>query len=219
VITADEAVSLIKAGGAGSVVDVRSGAEFTGEHIPGSRLIPLDQIGNRADEVMSTPVPRLMLCRSGKRAAAAKESLEKLHVAGMSVIDGGILAYIEAGGETVKGKAVISLERQVRIAAGVLVLTGVLAGSVLHPGFLIISGFVGAGLIFAGITDWCGMGLLLAKMPWNRGSGASEETSPAHGTCSATLPGSCSAGAPPAGGGCSAAPPPADEESHDSSKK
>ncbi len=63
---------------------------------------------------------------------------------------------------------VISLERQVRIAAGAIVLTGVLLGWRVHPGFFGLSGFVGAGLIFAGITDWCGMGLLIAKAPWNQ---------------------------------------------------
>jgi hypothetical protein len=66
---------------------------------------------------------------------------------------------------------VISLERQVRIAAGSLVLTGVLLAYFVHPGFIALSAFVGAGLVFAGVTDWCGMGLLLAKLPWNQKSG------------------------------------------------
>jgi rhodanese-related sulfurtransferase len=66
---------------------------------------------------------------------------------------------------------VISLERQVRIAAGSLVLIGVLLAYFVHPGFIALSAFVGAGLVFAGVTDWCGMGLLLAKLPWNQKPG------------------------------------------------
>lgn len=167
-VPAAEAVRRVAAGGAASVIDVRTGAEFVGEHIPGSRHIPVDQLGARADEVRAVPVPRLLLCRSGGRANLAKKALEKEHVEGLTVIEGGLGAYVAAGGVTVKGKSIISLERQVRIAAGSLVLLGVLLGALAHPGFLILSGCVGAGLIFAGVTDWCGMGMLLAKMPWNR---------------------------------------------------
>jgi len=86
----------------------------------------------------------------------------------------------------------------VRIAAGALVLLGVLLGAFVHAGFLALSAFVGAGLVFAGVTDWCGMGLLLAKMPWNQVAVA--EAAPAHGgTCAASLPGGCAAGEPAAG--------------------
>ena len=194
-ISADEASRLVTNGAATSVIDVRSGVEFDSEHIPGSRLIPLDQIEMRANEILVTPAPRLLLCHSGNRASTARKALEKLHVAGVSVIVGGIGAYIKAGGDTVKGKAGISLERQVRIAAGSMVLLGVLMGFFIHPVFLIFSGFAGAGLIFAGVTDWCGMGIMLGKMPWNR-SNTPEGTSVAGGTCAASLPGNCAAGAP-----------------------
>ena len=204
-ISAEEVSHLVAAGGASSVIDVRTGAEFDGEHIPGSRLIPLDQIEARVDQVRATAAPRLLLCRSGNRTSMAQKALEKLHVAGLSVVVGGIGAYAEAGGVTVKGRAHISLERQVRIAAGSLVLFGVLMGFIVHPAFLLLSGFVSAGLIFAGITDWCGMGILLSKMPWNR-SNAAEGTSSAGGTCAASLPAACAAGAPPPGR-CAAAPP------------
>jgi acetyltransferase-like isoleucine patch superfamily enzyme len=69
----------------------------------------------------------------------------------------------------VKGsKSAISIERQVRIGAGILVLTGVILGFLIHPAFFGLSAFIGAGLVFAGVTDWCGMGLLLARAPWNR---------------------------------------------------
>jgi len=78
------------------------------------------------------------------------------------------------------------------------VLLGVLGGAFFHPSFLILSGFVGAGLVFAGVTDWCGMGLLLAKMPWNQVS-AEADASEHGGTCAANLPGTCAAGVPPSG--------------------
>jgi len=195
-ISAEEASSLVTIGGAASVIDVRTGIEFYGEHIPGSHLIPLDQIEVRVDEVMSIPAPRLLLCRSGNRASTAKKALEKLRVTGISVVDGGLGAYVKAGGYTVKGMARMSLERQVRIAAGSLTLLGVLTGFFVHPVFLILSGFVGAGLIFAGVTDWCGMGIMLDKMPWNRPNMPGGTMSSAGGTCAAKLPESCAASPP-----------------------
>ncbi len=114
----------------------------------------------------------------------AQKVLQKQHVGGLCVVEGGLAAYIEAGGETLKGSAHISLERQVRITAGSLVLLGVLLSIFVHRGFLILSGFVGAGLIFAGISDLCGMGILLAKMPWNR-SGRDQGQVAVGGTCAA----------------------------------
>ena len=81
---------------------------------------------------------------------------------------GGTLAWDAAGLPVVRGKKTILLERQVRIAAGFLVLVGAVLALVVHPYFVGLSAFVGAGLMFAGITDSCGMGMLLAKMPWNR---------------------------------------------------
>lgn len=202
-VSAAEAARRVAAGGAVSVIDVRSGAEYASEHIPGSRLIPVDEVEKRLDEVRAVPAPRLLLCRSGSRAKRAQDALAKHHVAGLCVIEGGIGAFAAAGGTTVKGRAVLSLERQVRIAAGMLVLVGVLAGAFAHPGFLIVAGIAGAGLIFAGVTDWCGMGLLLAKMPWNRV--AVTDGAAAGGTCSASAPGTCSASVP---GACEAGKPP-----------
>lgn len=84
------------------------------------------------------------------------------------------MAWVEAGLPVDRGTStVIGLERQVRIAAGAIVLGGVLLAQFVNPALIWLSGFVGAGLIFAGITDWCGMGMLLARMPWNqRGAGS-----------------------------------------------
>lgn len=83
-------------------------------------------------------------------------------------VEGGTQAWQEAGLPVVRGERVLSLERQVRIAAGILVLIGVMFGWIFHPAFFGISAIVGAGLVFAGITDSCAMGMMLAKMPWNQ---------------------------------------------------
>ncbi|MFT6083088.1 MAG: rhodanese-related sulfurtransferase, partial [Planctomycetota bacterium] len=199
-MSAVEAVALVTAGAGGSVIDVRTGIEFDGEHIDGSRLIALDQLAERADEVRATPAPRLLLCRTGSRAEMARQVLSRMSIRGLTVVTGGIEAFRAAGGATLQGKAVMSLERQVRVAAGSLVVTGVVLGFLIHPALFGLSAFVGAGLVFAGISDWCGMGLLIAKAPWNRSrsanKGPASACAAAPPSCSAAPPASCSAGAP-----------------------
>lgn len=196
-LSAADAVALVGAGGAGSVVDVRTAMEVDAESVPGARHVPVDEIVARADEIRATPAPRLLLCRTGARARAAREALVRQGLGGLAVVEGGLEAYRQAGGETRRGRARVSLERQVRIAAGLLVLVGTGLGVVAHPAFLALAAFAGAGLVFAGLTDRCGMALLLARMPWNR----VEPTPPP-----AAAAGGCSA-APPAPGGCAAPPP------------
>jgi hypothetical protein len=96
---------------------------------------------------------------------------EKFHQMGFTNVvnvEGGTLACEQAGLPIVRGRKAISLERQVRIAAGSLVVTGAVLGYLVHPAFIGLAAFIGAGLVFAGITDTCGMGMLLARMPWNR---------------------------------------------------
>lgn len=192
--SAAAALEQVAGGGAGSVIDVRSGAEFDAEHVAGSRLIPLDQLGQRLDDVRATPAPRLLLCRTGSRAELAREALEKQGIGGLTVVEGGIEAYGRVGGELERGTARMSLERQVRIGAGSLVLLGLGLAWLVHPGFAAIAAFVGAGQVFAGVTDWCGMGLLLAKAPWNRSS-AESGGAPAN-ACAASAPSACSASLP-----------------------
>ena len=111
--------------------------------------------------------PLYVVCRSGSRGQQACEKFLKAGFTNVVNIEGGTMACVEAGLPVVRGKKAISLERQVRIAAGSLVLLG--AGlSFVHPAFIGLSAFVGAGLVFAGITDTCGMGMILARMPWNQ---------------------------------------------------
>ncbi len=87
-------------------------------------------------------------------------------------VEGGTQACVEAGLPVIRGQKAVSLERQVRIVAGLMILTGVVLGYLVHPWLFALSGAVGAGLTFAGITDSCMMGMLLAKMPWNQASSA-----------------------------------------------
>ena len=149
-----------------SVLDVRTPVEFAEVHVPRARNIPIDQLDPKDFLELRTPV--YLLCRSGGRASKAAEKFANAGVTDTVVVEGGTLAWVDAGlpleRSTVK---VISLERQVRIVAGSLVVTGVLLAIFVHPYFIGLSAFVGAGLVFAGITDWCGMGLLLARLPWN----------------------------------------------------
>ncbi len=206
-VTAAEAVERVRQGGATSVLDVRTDVEFQSEYIDGSVQIPLDQLVARADEARAVPAPRLLLCRSGSRAEMALESLAKMGLAGLSVVGDGLEGYKRAGGETESSGEHVSLERQVRILAGALVVLGTGLGYGVHPAFFALAGFIGLGQIVAGVTDWCGMGLALARMPWNQGSAASSGSSPA-GTCAANAPAACAAN-PPDVGTCAAQPPPA----------
>lgn len=155
------------------IIDVRTPLEHkemalqcAHHHIPLDQLDPAKLV---QDLQLNKDQPIYMLCRSGKRASQAAEKLKQYGCTNVLVIEGGILAC-QAQGLGVRVKKVLSIERQVRIAAGVLVVTGVLLGFAVQPLFYLLSLLVGAGLIFAGITDWCGMGLLLAKAPWNRDS-------------------------------------------------
>lgn len=207
-ISATATRAWVENGGAGSVIDVRTGAEFEGQHIAGSRLIPLDQVKDRIDDVRATPAPRLILCRTGKRAGMAIQQLAGMGVGGLTLVEGGIVAYADIGGETAQVAERMSLERQVRIVAGAIVLLGVTLGYFVHPAFLALAAFIGAGQIFAGVSDWCGMGLLIAKAPWNKTSAETGQPG-AGGTCEATAPAACAATAPPAA--CAATPPSAEE--------
>jgi rhodanese-related sulfurtransferase len=149
-----------------NIIDVRTPVEFAEVHVPQARNEPLDKFNAGA---VAKDKPVYLLCRSGQRATKAAEQLAAVGHSEALVVEGGTHAWIEAGLPVNRSAVkVMSLERQVRIAAGSLVLSGVLLGTFVHPAFYGLSGFIGAGLIFAGITDWCGMGLLIAKAPWNQ---------------------------------------------------
>ncbi len=155
------------------VLDVRTAAEVKALNLPGSLHIPLheltpERLQNEIAQSGKNGRSVYLLCQGGKRAQMAAEQLQGKIDAELIVIDGGINAVKAANIPLNEGKGAMSLERQVRIAAGTLVLTGVILGFQISTNFFLLSGFVGAGLMFAGITDTCMMGMLLARMPWNR---------------------------------------------------
>ena len=156
------------------LIDVRTPAEYQELHVEFARNVPLSQLDPaKVIEARngSSSEPLYLICRSGARGTQACEKFLKAGFANVVNVDGGTLACQDAGLPLVRGQKTISLERQVRIAAGSLVLLGIGLGWLVHPYLLGLSAFVGAGLVFAGVTDTCGMGMLLARMPWNtRGS-------------------------------------------------
>ena len=175
-ISSVQVAARIKKGEKIHLVDVRSPAEFRAVHAEGAILCPLDALQPRelAQKLgISSSAPAALLCAAGNRAKKAAEKFLADGISHCLVVEGGTQAWEAAGLPVIKVKGVISIERQVRIGAGIMVLAGVLLGHFVDPGWYFLSGFIGGGLVFAGMTDWCGMGLLLAKMPWNQTKGKS----------------------------------------------
>ncbi|HEX8913275.1 MAG TPA: rhodanese-like domain-containing protein [Humisphaera sp.] len=164
--------ALRQQGKGGDFIDVRTPAEYAEVHAEGTRSVPvsaLDPATVVAGRKGPAGEPIYVICKAGGRSAAACKALAAAGVADVVSVEGGTDAWAAAWLPVVRGpRKAMSIERQVRIAAGALVLTGVVLGRFVHPAFLGLSAFVGAGLVFAGVTDWCGMGLLLARAPWNR---------------------------------------------------
>jgi rhodanese-related sulfurtransferase len=167
-ISAEELATLLRSGDAMDLIDVRSPAEFREMHLQSSRNVPLNLLDPKLFQQRDTKRSLYVICQKGGRGKLACERLATAGIANVVNVEGGTEACIAAGLPIVRGKKMISLERQVRIAAGSLVLVGLLLAWLVHTAFIAVSAFVGAGLVFAGITDTCGMGMLLARMPWNQ---------------------------------------------------
>ncbi len=154
-----------------NLIDVRTPVEFREVHAEGARNVPLDSL-DPADVMKqrngSADRPLYVICRTGNRSNKACEKLIAADYANVVNVEGGTQAWDEAGLPVKRGKKAISLERQVRIAAGFLVLVGAVLALTVHPYFAALSAIIGAGLMFAGITDTCGMAMVLARMPWNQ---------------------------------------------------
>ena len=153
------------------LIDVRTPVEYQEVHVEVARNVPLDQLDPAA--VMkarngTANEPMYLICRSGSRGQQACEKFLKAGFSNVINIEGGTQACVQAGLPVIRGKKAISLERQVRIAAGLLVVTGAVLGYFVNPYWIGLAAFVGAGLTFAGITDTCAMGMILARMPWNQ---------------------------------------------------
>lgn len=161
---------LVQSGTSVELIDVRTPVEYREVHVGFARNVPLDQLdaAKFVSGRQGSGQPLYVICRSGSRG---KQACEKFLAAGYTNVvnvEGGTQAWDQAGLPVVRGTKSMSLERQVRIAAGLLVLVGSAFGALGNPYGIGLAALVGAGLVFAGITDTCGMGLLLARMPWNR---------------------------------------------------
>lgn len=162
------------------ILDVREKDEFETENVPGSIFCPLSEFSLLAPGILNhlKNSDVTIMCRSGKRAKLALAEIEKLGLSPerYSVYEGGIIQWKLSGGQ-VQGKAkALPLMRQVQIVAGLLIILSVLGQVFLAPSFIYLAAFVGTGLTVAGITGFCGMAIILQRMPWNRSSSKAGET-------------------------------------------
>lgn len=173
-VTPQELFSRHEHGDELELIDVRTPLEYSEMHIGFARNVPLDELDPDAlfeNRNEKSDQPLYVICNSGARSTKACAKIIKRVDGNVINVEGGTKAWDDAGLPVVRGKKAMSLERQVRIAAGSLVLIGVGLGFGVHPALFGLSAFVGAGLVFAGVTDTCGMGMLLARMPWNKRGG------------------------------------------------
>ncbi|WBC15548.1 rhodanese-like domain-containing protein [Micromonospora sp. WMMA1998] len=161
---------LIAAGRAPRLLDVRTPGEFEAAHVPGAYNVPLDLLKEHREELRNhLDEDVVLICRSGARATQAEQALATVGLPNLKVLDGGMLAWQAANAPVNQGRPRWDLERQVRLVAGSIVLASVVA-SVFVPGLKWVAGFVGAGLTFAAVSNTCAMGMLLSKLPYNRGA-------------------------------------------------
>ena len=154
-----------------ALIDVRTGPDYQEVHIPGALLIPLDTLD--ADAVKTHEASGIVLvCHSGMRAERVAKKLSEEGCSGLLVLKDGTQGWINAGLPVERGQcSVLPLMRQVQIGVGLISLTGAVLALTVNPWFALIPAFTGTGLIFAGVTGFCGLALLLAKMPWNQSPG------------------------------------------------
>lgn len=168
-VSAVELRSRLADGGDIRLVDVRTAAEFETGHIPASYHVPLDALREHRDEFRHVDAPIVLVCQSGNRATRAAEGLGQAGLANVQVLEGGIARWLATGGDVNRGRQRWPLERQVRLVAGAIVLTSVLA-SLAAPPAAAVAGLVGGGLVFAALSDTCALGSLLGRLPYNRGN-------------------------------------------------
>ena len=168
-ITPDDLRRLCAERPATRLLDVRTPGEFEAEHIEGACNVPLDALAGHGAAIRDGVAgPLVLVCRSGQRARRAGETLAAAGLRDLYVLDGGMTAWAAAAQPVRRGRPRMSLERQVRIAAGALAAAGAFLALLVNPLFAAIPAFVGSGLVFAGVTDTCAMGMLIAKLPHNR---------------------------------------------------
>ncbi len=151
------------------LLDVRTPGEFESAHIHGAYNVPLDTLSEHAGEIRSAVTsPVVLICRSGQRARQAEAVLRTAGMPQLHVLDGGLNSWQATGHPVTRGPERLSLERQVRIVAGALAAAGGLLALTVNRRFGLIPTAIGSGLAFSGLTDTCGMAMLLAKLPYNQ---------------------------------------------------
>ncbi len=149
------------------LIDVRSPSEFAAGHIPGAINIPMDELETRLGDIRKDR-PAILICQSGKRAEMSARLLQDRGY-DLRLLNGGVSEWERCGQSVIcNQKSRWSLERQVRLGAGLIVLTGVSLSLFLRPDWIYLSAFAGAGLVFAGLTNFCPMASILGRMPWNQ---------------------------------------------------
>lgn len=160
----------LQSGKSVALIDVRTPVEHEEMHIAGSRLMPLDKLDPAAVRTATSGADQcVLICRSGKRAELAFEKLRAAGCENLAILEGGVTNWESAGLPLERGtRRHLPLMRQVQLVIGVLALTGSILALTVNKNFAIIPAFLGAGLTMAGSTGWCGLAILLSKMPWNR---------------------------------------------------
>ena len=160
---------LLDAGAELRLLDVRTPGEYEAAHIRGAYNVPLDTLGEHGGDIRAhVETPVVLVCQSGSRARKAEEALARAGMPNLHVLEGGVNGWVAAGNPVRRGAERISLERQVRTAAGTLAATGGILAVAVNPLFGLLAAFVGSGLVFAGVTDTCGMAMVLSRLPYNR---------------------------------------------------
>ncbi len=151
----------------GRRIDVRDYDEYLAERLEGCECVPVKDILAQAGQ-WDKQEAILLMCKTGMRASRAAEQLEKIGFSNVFVMEGGLQAGKACGLQVVRDRKRLPIIRQVMLGAGSLLLAGLVLAHVVHPWFILISWMVGCGLVFAGITGFCPMAVVLARMPWNR---------------------------------------------------
>ncbi|TNG02694.1 MAG: DUF2892 domain-containing protein [Gammaproteobacteria bacterium] len=166
-----------------ALIDVRSTTEYRSGHIPGAKLVPLESVQPEAvekhfnDTRPGQEETLYITCASGFRARQAAEKLHQDGYRNLALVEGGTDGWKKAGLSLRRCGKALSLERQVQIAIGSLVLMKIALGFSVHELFYALAAFIGIGLIFAGITRWCGLAKLIAQMPWNHSDNCTQQAS------------------------------------------
>lgn len=169
VLSAEALDELLAANPRTRLLDVRTPGEYETVHIAGAYNVPLDSLDEHAAEIRSNVSdPVVLVCQSGARARRAEEALRRCSMTNLHVLDGGVNGWVGLNKPVVRAARRMSLERQVRIVAGGLAAAGAILALTVNPLFALVPAFVGSGLVFAGVTDTCGMAMVLSRLPYNR---------------------------------------------------